>query len=143
MRRILARPILALALAAAPFLGACSNSSAGKSEPPPGRVDHQPPADDTGAGFASPPPTDEEPPPAPPPVEVSPELAARIKQTFGDECRHERSCGGMMGIDCKAAVDGPYYYVRSSTLEVVSVCGGACMRGCTNCPPRDWTCATY
>jgi hypothetical protein len=49
----------------------------------------------------------------------------------------------MIGVDCKAAVDGPYYYVRRESLEVVSTCGGACMRGCTNCPPSDWTCATY
>jgi len=68
----------------------------------------------------------------------------RIQQRFGDHCRLERTCGALWGIDCEAAVDGPYYYVKPDTLEVVSRCGGYCMGGrCTNCPPKEWNCATY
>jgi len=68
----------------------------------------------------------------------------RIHDKFGARCRLERTCGALWGIDCDAAVDGPYYYVKAETLEKVSDCGGYCMGGrCTNCPPKEWTCATY
>jgi hypothetical protein len=77
-----------------------------------------------------------------PPADASRD--ARIRQRFGERCRLERACGELWGIDCEAAVDGPYYYVKPSTLEIVSRCGGFCMGGrCTNCPPREWKCATY
>jgi hypothetical protein len=75
---------------------------------------------------------------------VDAKLAARIKKTFGERCRLERTCGDLLGIDCDAAVDGPYYYVKPGSLEKVSTCGGACMGGkCVNCPPAEWDCATY
>lgn len=71
-----------------------------------------------------------------------------IQKSFGQRCRLERTCGPLWGIDCEAAVDGPYYYARphADHVEQITVCGGACMGGkCTNCPPRaqGWTCATY
>ncbi len=73
--------------------------------------------------------------------------AARDKQIhakFGTMCRLERTCGALWGIDCDAAVDGPYYYVKAETLEKVADCGGFCRGGrCTNCPPKQWTCSTY
>lgn len=134
----------ALALAAL-VLAACSNA-AGPSASPTGPAPATSPraADDPGDGganFASPPePEPQTPQPAP---EVSPELAARIKRQFGDNCRYERSCNDMIGVDCDAAVDGPYYYVRRDNLEIVSRCGGYCMKGCTDCPPKAWTCPTY
>jgi hypothetical protein len=65
----------------------------------------------------------------------------RIKEAFGEACKAEKTCGALLGIDCNAAVDGPYYYVKAGTLEVVARCGGFCMGGgCTNCPPKEWTC---
>lgn len=71
-------------------------------------------------------------------------MTARIKSKFGAQCRFERACGNLWGIDCQAAVDGPYYYVKAGSLEEVAGCGGMCMGGrCTNCPPKEWTCATY
>ena len=74
----------------------------------------------------------------------SPALAAKINSTFGGSCHFERACGKLLGIDCDSAVDGPYYYVKADTLETVASCGGYCMGGrCTNCPPKEWTCATY
>lgn len=74
----------------------------------------------------------------------SPSVAARIKSTFGERCHFERACGALWGIDCDAAVDGPYYYVKADTLEKVASCGGFCMGGrCTNCPPKEWSCTTY
>lgn len=77
-------------------------------------------------------------------VAQTPALAAKIKKQFGDHCRFERACGALWGIDCDAAVDGPYYYVKAETMEKVASCGGNCMGGrCTNCPPKEWTCATY
>ena len=77
----------------------------------------------------------------PPP---DPALAARVQDKFGERCKLERSCGELLGVDCGAAVDGPYYYVQKSDLKTVATCGGACMGGrCTDCPPKAWTCATY
>ncbi len=81
-------------------------------------------------------------PAAPPPVDSA--LAAEVQKKFGERCRLERSCGELLGIDCGAAVDGPYFYAQKSDLKVISTCGGACMVGrCTNCPPAKWTCKTY
>jgi len=94
-------------------------------------------------GFADPKVAEPSPPPEVPAAMKDPALVARVKQRFGEKCRPERSCGGLLGVDCDAAVDGPYYYVNDADLKVVSTCGGACMRGCTDCPPRAWTCATY
>ena len=71
-------------------------------------------------------------------------MKVAIEKKYGSSCRFERACGALWGIDCHSAADGPYYYVKAQTLEQVSVCGGACMGGrCTNCPPKEWTCATY
>ncbi|HYO55601.1 hypothetical protein [Archangium sp.] len=62
-------------------------------------------------------------------------------------CERDRACGGLVGVDCDSAVDGPYYYVEERTGRVVETCGGACMGGpkpdqgiCVECPPREWTC---
>lgn len=93
-------------------------------------------------------------PPADPPPAAAPadpplsaedaELDQRIKKKFGNQCRFERRCGEMVGADCNAAADGPYYYLQAKTLEKVSTCGGACMMGnCTNCPPKGWNCPSY
>jgi hypothetical protein len=69
--------------------------------------------------------------------------AAAIRGRFGNSCRLARECAGMWGIDCDAAVDGPFYYVEAQTLKVVARCGGYCDGArCTECPPRTWTCAT-
>lgn len=58
-------------------------------------------------------------------------------------CKKEY-CGNLVGVDCGAAIDGPYYYVKRDTGKIVSYCGGYCMDGkCTNCPPREWTCSRY
>ena len=100
------------------------------------------PENDAG-GFASPELGEPSPEPEVPAAMKDPALIARVKQRFGDSCRPERSCGGLLGVDCNAAVDGPYYYVEHADLKVVSTCGGACMRGCTDCPPKAWACATY
>jgi hypothetical protein len=70
-------------------------------------------------------------------------LATQIKNTFGDNCSLHKECGALLGIDCQSAADGPYYYVKKDTLEVVARCGGFCMGGhCTNCPPAGWTCGS-
>ncbi len=71
-----------------------------------------------------------------------------IQKRFGQRCRLERTCGPLWGVDCQAAVDGPYFYVhpRADGFHEITVCGGACMGGrCTNCPPKNegWTCETY
>jgi hypothetical protein len=66
----------------------------------------------------------------------------RIRSTFGDQCHLVAECGDLLAVDCNSAADGPLYYVNSSSLEKVSTCGGACMkRNCTDCPPKEWTCA--
>ena len=133
------------------FSLACSGSS---SEPPaqPVKGSSEQPADapadapaspeEQEANFASPPHTDPG-PIAGPSASGDSELDARIKEKHGQSCRFARACGDeMIGIDCNAAADGPYYYAKRSDLEIISTCGGACMGGdCTNCPPKEWTCS--
>ena len=65
---------------------------------------------------------------------------AKIKKTFGEQCTLVNSCKDMDFIDCGQAYDGPAYYVKHDTLEKISTCGGACMHGCTDCPPKEWDC---
>lgn len=74
-----------------------------------------------------------------------PELAKRVLAKFsGPGCQLERTCGPLIGVDCDAAVDGPYYYVDAATLETIATCGGACMTGrCQHCPPAAWDCTVY
>ncbi len=63
------------------------------------------------------------------------ERDAAIRRTFGSRCRLERTCGPLWGIDCDAAVDGPYFYARprADHVDRITTCGGACMGGrCTN-----------
>ena len=75
---------------------------------------------------------------------ADPAIVAKVKDKYGKRCRPERVCRHMLGIDCDAAVDGPYYYVDLDTFSELAICGGACMRGdCRNCPPKDWDCPTY
>jgi hypothetical protein len=104
-----------------------------------------PPADgDDNPGFADPKTAaGDAPPPAAPKTDDDPALAAKITRQFGERCKLERSCGDLLGIDCQSAVDGPYYYVQRRDLKTVATCGGACRRGCTDCPPKAWTCPTY
>ena len=74
---------------------------------------------------------------------ASPRLKRAVVKRFGKECRVERLCGKLVGVDCDAASDGPYYYVTKK-LKIVAKCGGFCMDGdCTNCPPKAWKCAVY
>ncbi len=111
--------------------------------PPTPTKPSKPEPDEEAASFASPKTPDNnaaEPAPGGPP---DPELATRIQEKFGDRCKYERACGDLVGVDCGAAVDGPYYYVTRKDLTTVSTCGGACRRGCTDCPPKAWTCPSY
>jgi len=100
------------------------------------------PTEDEHPGFADP-KTVETPPAPTPQVPTDTTLAARITEKFGERCKHERSCGDLLGIDCQSATDGPYYYAQRSDLKTVATCGGACRGGCTDCPPKAWTCPTY
>lgn len=145
------RPLLALLLT----LSACSGqtSATAPAEAPvqaePAEQPAEKPAEqpdeqaDDGANFADP-KTADPPPATKPETATDPELAARVKTKFGENCRLERTCGDLVGVDCKAAVDGPYYYAEKRDLKTVATCGGACMSGrCTDCPPKAWTCPTY
>jgi len=62
---------------------------------------------DGDGGFADPKVAEQTAVPEVPDAMKDPALVARVKQRFGDNCRPERSCGGMLGVDCDAAVDGP------------------------------------
>jgi hypothetical protein len=62
-------------------------------------------------------------------------------------CKVAATCGDLVGVNCGAEVDGPYYYVEKPTGRIVEYCGGACMMGpspdspyCRHCPPLGWTC---
>lgn len=148
------RPALRMSAAltcAAIVMSACSvpppSAAPAQSGPAPDEAaNHSTPAADQArddGGFADPRLGEDPAPTQTQPGMTDPALIARVKQRFGDTCRPERRCGGMLGIDCDAAVDGPYYYVEHADLKVVSTCGGACMRGCTDCPPKAWACKTY
>ncbi|PCC72838.1 hypothetical protein SAMN02745121_01955 [Nannocystis exedens] len=135
-----------LLLVVAPALVLACSGATGTSNPPAGKPvpsTEPAPAESDSAGFATPQGAEEQPRGEPVQAEASPELAARIKNKFGERCRFERACGDLVGVDCESAVDGPYHYVRRDSLEIVSQCGGACRRGCTDCPPKAWTCPTY
>lgn len=150
MRTSLASLPLALALAACTpsdsTTSPTTNPTTAPATQPPAATPQPEPAnpDEDAGGFADPRIVD---PPAPTPAPsepVDPALATRVKEKFGERCKLERSCGDLLGVDCGAAVDGPYYYAQRSDLKTVSTCGGACMGGrCTDCPPKAWTCATY
>lgn len=135
-----------LLLVVAPALVLACSGATGTSNPPAGKPvpsTEPAPAESDSAGFAAPAGVDPSPRGDPAQTEVAPELAARIQEKFGERCRYERACGDLIGVDCESAVDGPYHYVRRDSLEVVSRCGGACRLGCTDCPPKAWTCPTY
>ena len=141
--------LLALALG----LGACSNPASPVAPDPTApaasgaAVSPAAPAPgDDGVNFASPPDPSGggDGSRADAAAAADPQLAARVRERFGEGCRLEHVCGDLAGVDCGAAVDGPYYSVRRRDLERVAGCGGLCMSGkCTNCPPPEWTCPTY
>jgi hypothetical protein len=58
----------------------------------------------------------------------------------GMKCKLAGECGVLIYVDCNSAADGPAYYLDQRASKLLATCGGACMRGCTNCPPPEWTC---
>lgn len=66
---------------------------------------------------------------------------------LGGGCNITSECGDLVGVNCKAEVDGPYYYVNKYTSEIVEYCGGYCQapggKYCRHCPPKEWNCKTY
>jgi hypothetical protein len=71
-----------------------------------------------------------------------------VPKKYGLTCTLDKSCGDIVGIDCNAAVDGPYYYVNKVSGDIISKCGGFCLTSdpeqleiCrTMCPPPAWDC---
>ena len=64
-------------------------------------------------------------------------------KAYGFYCEKAGSCNNLVAINCKAEVDGPFYYVDAETGEITEYCGGYCMVDseiyCKNCPPKKWT----
>lgn len=58
----------------------------------------------------------------------------------GMTCELAGECGALILVDCNSAADGPAYYLDQQASKLLATCGGACMRGCTNCPPPEWSC---
>jgi len=56
------------------------------------------------------------------------------------KCKLAQQCEELIFVDCNSAADGPAYYIDPRTPKLLATCGGACMRGCTNCPPPEWKC---
>ncbi|MBI3542480.1 MAG: hypothetical protein HY075_04300, partial [Deltaproteobacteria bacterium] len=56
-------------------------------------------------------------------------------------CKLIQECHDLVLIDCNSAADGPAYYIDQKTPKILATCGGACMRGCTGCPPKQWDCS--
>ena len=68
-------------------------------------------------------------------------LLARLGLVDGPtNCKFIQECGDVILIDCNSAADGPAYYIDRRAAKLLATCGGACMRGCTGCPPGAWTC---
>jgi hypothetical protein len=98
------------------------------------------------------PPTSPPANPACQPRELTPEMKALLKQmglpnasgllglAGAMTCKLVQQCGEMIYIDCNSAADGPAYYINQASAQLLATCGGACMRGCTNCPPKEWAC---
>lgn len=59
----------------------------------------------------------------------------------GTPCKLIQECGDLLLVDCDSAADGPAYYLNQKTSRLLATCGGACMSGCTGCPPEEWTCS--
>lgn len=62
-------------------------------------------------------------------------------------CETAASCDGLVRLNCRVEVDGPYFFVEKLTGRVVSNCGNACVaveprpeEGHCACPPKAWTC---
>ena len=76
-------------------------------------------------------------------------LTGRVNPvSYGVGCELAGECNGIVGVNCHAEVDGPFYYVDGATGKIIGNCGGLCMGGdgVTNCkpdtcPPPQWTCA--
>ena len=74
--------------------------------------------------------------------EISAPTEKAIQSAFGERCKLVKQCGDLSYIDCDSMVDGPAYYVRTATLDVVMNCGGYCMapkedmkdKNCSQCP---------
>jgi hypothetical protein len=58
----------------------------------------------------------------------------------GMKCKLAQQCGELIFVDCNSAADGPAYYIDQQVPKLLATCGGACMRGCTGCPPPEWKC---
>jgi hypothetical protein len=62
-------------------------------------------------------------------------------KNYGVECELAGSCGDIVSVNCKAEVDGPFYYVDKNTGEILEYCGGYCMMDsleyCQHCPPEN------
>jgi len=56
------------------------------------------------------------------------------------KCSLAQQCGELILVDCNSAADGPAYYIDQRASKLLATCGGACMHGCTGCPPPEWTC---
>ena len=87
------------------------------------------------------------PPPTPLPCQPQPltsdqtQLLARVGLSAVQSCKFLQQCGDTLLIDCNSAADGPAYYIDQKAGKILSTCGGACMRGCKNCPPPEWSCS--
>jgi len=68
--------------------------------------------------------------------------AGRLVGLAGEmKCTLAQQCGELIFVDCNSAADGPAYYINQETSTLLATCGGACMRGCSRCPPPEWTCS--
>lgn len=68
-------------------------------------------------------------------VSVNPVSVVR----FGSTCKIINQCHDIVGVDCGALSNKPYYYVNRFTGNIVAVCGGYATN-LSQCPPAAWTC---
>src|SRR5688572_28330135 len=59
--------------------------------------------------------------------ELPPGNTAIGRAAARDRCSRPQYCGSVGYVDCHSMADGPAYYFRRGSGEIISVCGGACM----------------
>jgi hypothetical protein len=76
------------------------------------------------------------------PKELTPDMRVLMNRLDlgGMNCKWIQQCGELIYVDCNSAADGPAYYLNLASGQRLATCGGACMAGCKNCPPKEWTC---
>src|SRR4030067_2056693 len=65
---------------------------------------------------------------------------------YGPDCEYVGQCGNLISVNCRAEVDGPFYYVNKKTGEILEYWGESCVtddpigKYCGDRPTNEWDC---